>query len=214
MFAGSALGKRHRVYRRDAEPQARVSRVGVSGKDHQKAKRTDGDGVGDNTDIFGFKKSILNKKIEFKNKEVFIFGAGGVVPSIILALTNLKVKKIYVSNRTLKNADLIKEKFDFIEVVEWGKIIDCDLFINSTSVGLKNGESLDLSFDNLKGKRFFYDVIYNPSKTSFLFNAEKKGHEINNGRDMFLYQAQKAFNLWHNITPKIDEKLTRYLYND
>jgi shikimate dehydrogenase len=169
---------------------------------------------GDNTDIYGFEKSLLNKKLELKNKKVFIFGAGGVVPSIILALSNLKAKKIYVSNRTLKNANLIKEKFDFIEVVEWGKIIDCDLFINSTSVGLKDGESLDLSFDNLKGKKFFYDVIYNPSKTSFLLNAEKKGHEIINGRDMFLYQAQKAFNLWHNITPKIDEKLTRYLYND
>ena len=169
---------------------------------------------GDNTDIYGFEKSLLNKKLELKNKKVFIFGAGGVVPSIILALSKLKVKKIYISNRTLKNANLIKEKFDFIEVVEWGKIIDCDLFINSTSVGLKDGESLDLSFDNLKGKKFFYDVIYNPSKTSFLLNAEKKGHEIINGRDMFLYQAQKAFNLWHNITPKIDEKLTRYLYND
>ena len=174
----------------------------------------DGKIHGDNTDIFGFKKSILNKKIELKNKEIFIFGAGGVVPSIILALINSKVKKIYISNRTLKNADLIKEKFDFIEVVEWGKIIDCDLFINSTSVGLKDGESLDLSFDNLEGKKLFYDVIYNPSKTSFLLNAEKKGHEIINGRDMFLYQAQKAFNLWHNVTPKIDEKLIRYLYND
>jgi shikimate dehydrogenase len=169
---------------------------------------------GDNTDIYGFEKSLLNKKIELKNKEALIFGAGGVVPSIILALSNLKVKKIYVSNRTLKNANLIREKFNFIEVIEWEKIIDCDLFINSTSVGLKDGESLDLSFDNLKGKKLFYDVIYNPSKTSFLLNAEKKGHEIINGRDMFLYQAQKAFNLWHNITPKIDEKLIRYLYND
>jgi len=174
----------------------------------------DGKIHGDNTDIYGFEKSLLNKKIELENKEVFIFGAGGVVPSIILALSKLKVKKIYISNRTLKNANLIKEKFDFIEVVEWGKIIDCDLFINSTSVGLKDGESLDLSFDNLKGKKFFYDVIYNPPKTNFLLNAEKKGHEIINGRDMFLYQAQKAFNLWHNITPKIDEELIRYLYND
>ena len=174
----------------------------------------DGKIHGDNTDVFGFQESLSNKNIDLKNKDVFIFGAGGVVPSIILALSRLKVKKIYVSNRTLKNANLIKEKFDFIEVIEWGKIIDCDLFINSTSVGLKEGESFDLSFDNLKGKKFFYDVIYNPPKTSFLFNAEKKGHKIINGRDVFLYQAQKAFNLWHNITPEINEKLIRFLYND
>jgi shikimate dehydrogenase len=31
---------------------------------------------------------------------------------------------------------------------------------------------------------------------------------------MFLYQAQKAFNLWHNLTPNIDDQLINYLYND
>ena len=97
----------------------------------------DGKIHGDNTDIYGFEKSLLNKKIELENKEAFIFGAGGVVPSIILALTSLNINKIFLSNRTLKNANLIKDKFNFIEVIEWGKILNCDLFINSTSVGLK-----------------------------------------------------------------------------
>jgi shikimate dehydrogenase len=174
----------------------------------------DGKIHGDNTDVFGFQESLSNKNIDLKNKEVFIFGAGGVVPSIILALTNLNIKKIYLSNRTLKNANLIKDKFNFIEVIEWGKIINCDLFINSTSVGLKNNESLGLNFENIKEKKIFYDVIYNPPKTSFLLEAEKKGHKVINGRDMFLYQAQKAFNLWHNLTPNIDAQLINYLYND
>ena len=31
---------------------------------------------------------------------------------------------------------------------------------------------------------------------------------------MFLYQAQKAFSLWHNVKPKLEEKLTKFLYND
>ena len=174
----------------------------------------DGKIHGDNTDVFGFQESLSKKNIDLKNKEVFIFGAGGVVPSIILALTNLNIKKIYLSNRTLKNANLIKDKFNFIEVIEWGKIINCDLFINSTSVGLKNNESLGLNFENIKEKKFFYDVIYNPPKTSFLLEAEKMGHKVINGRDMFLYQAQKAFYLWHNLTPNIDDQLINYLYND
>jgi shikimate dehydrogenase len=174
----------------------------------------DGKIYGDNTDVFGFQESLSNNNIDLKNKDVFIFGAGGVVPSIILALTNLNVKKIYLSNRTLKNADLIKDRFNFIEVIEWGKIINCDLFINSTSVGLKNNESLGLNFENIKEKKIFYDVIYNHPKTSFLLEAEKKGHKVINGRDMFLYQAQKAFNLWHNLTPNINDQLINYLYND
>jgi shikimate dehydrogenase len=174
----------------------------------------DGKIHGDNTDVFGFQKSLSNSNVDLKNKEVLIFGAGGVVPSIILALTNLNIKKIYLSNRTLENANLIKHKFNFIEIVEFGKIINCDLFINSTSVGLKSGESLGLNLENIKEKKIFYDVIYNPPKTSFLLEAEKKGHKVINGRDMFLYQAQKAFNLWHNLTPSIDDQLINYLYND
>jgi shikimate dehydrogenase len=116
----------------------------------------DGKIHGDNTDVFGFQESLSNKNIDLKNKEVFIFGAGGVVPSIILALTNLNIKKIYLSNRTLKNANLIKDKFNFIEVIEWGKIINCDLFINSTSVGLKNNDNLGLNFENIKEKKIFF----------------------------------------------------------
>ncbi len=174
----------------------------------------DGKIHGDNTDVYGFEKSITNNNIELSGRSAFIFGAGGVVPSVITALLKLKVKEIFISNRTLENAKLIKNKFDFVKVIDWGKVESCDLFINCTTVGLKSSDSLKLNFNNLGEKKIFYDLIYNPSKTNFLLEAEKKGHKIINGRDMFLYQAQKAFNLWNNITPKIDEKLIRYLYND
>ena len=46
----------------------------------------DGKIHGDNTDIYGFQKSLSNNGVDLKNKDAFIFGAGGVVPSIILAL--------------------------------------------------------------------------------------------------------------------------------
>ena len=169
---------------------------------------------GDNTDVYGFEKSIINNKINLETKSAFIFGAGGVVPSIISALKILKIKKIYISNRTIKNANLIKDKFDFVEVVEWGKIKDCDLFVNSTSVGLKEGDNLGLNFNHLEKNKIFYDVIYNPRKTNFLIEAEKNGHKIINGMDMFLYQTQKAFYIWHNLTPEVDDKLINYLQND
>lgn len=169
---------------------------------------------GDNTDVYGFEKSIVNNKINVKDKTVLIFGAGGVVPSIILGLKNLKAGTIYISNRTVENAEKIKKNFDFVEIVEWGKPKICDLFVNSTSVGLREGEKFKFDYDFLTEKKTFYDVIYNPQKTAFLSEAEKLGHKVINGRDMFLFQAQKAFNLWHNLSPEIDRKLIGYLYND
>ena len=67
--------------------------------------------------------------------------------------------------------------------------------------------------DNLAKQKIFYDVIYNPPKTSFLSAAEKNGHKIINGRDMFLYQAQKAFNICHNVEPEINKELVGFLKN-
>ncbi len=176
--------------------------------------KKDGKIYGDNTDVYGFEKSIINNKIDLKNKTAMVFGAGGVVPSVIIGLKKLKIDKIFLSNRTLENAKIIKKNFDFVELVEWGKIENCDMFINSTSVGLIKNEKLNLNFGSLNGKKFFYDIIYNPPKTSFLLEAENLGHKILNGRDMFLYQAQQAFKLWHNLLPKIDNKLINFLYND
>ena len=169
---------------------------------------------GDNTDVFGFENSIINNRLNLQNKSVQIMGAGGVVPSIIVGLRNLQIGKIYVSNRTFENAKKIKDRFNFIEILEWGEVKNCDLFINSTSLGLKKEDKLDFNFKYIEGNKTFYDVIYNPVKTSFLENAEKFNHKIINGRDMFLYQAQEAFNLWHNFRPVIDKKLIKYLYND
>tara|TARA_B100001063_G_scaffold190172_1_gene180981 strand:+ start:914 stop:1753 length:840 start_codon:yes stop_codon:yes gene_type:complete len=176
--------------------------------------KKDGKVYGDNTDVYGFEKSIINNSLIIKDKTILLFGAGGVVPSIICALKNMNVGKVYLSNRTLENAEMIKKKFDFIEILEWGEIKNCDVLINSTSVGLKKGDKINFDLKSLVGKKIFYDLIYNPPKTTFLSDAEKLGHRIINGRDMFLFQAQKAFNLWHNVIPNIDEKLKGYIYND
>ena len=47
--------------------------------------------------------------------------------------------------------------------------------------------------------------------TNFLKRAKKLGHQTLNSESMFLYQAQKSFELWHSISPKIDKFLIDYL---
>ena len=64
--------------------------------------------IGHNTDIDGFELGLRYFKYNVKDKKVFILGAGGVVPSIILALKKMKVAKIFLSNRTKKKAELLK----------------------------------------------------------------------------------------------------------
>ena len=79
---------------------------------------------------------------------------------------------------------------------------------------IKKNDKIEIDFKKLSGKKIFYDLIYNPPITTLLSEAINNGHIIVNGKDMFLYQAQKAFSLWHNVNPKLEEKLTEFLYND
>ena len=166
---------------------------------------------GDNTDIIGFELSILDLKISLKGKTALIIGAGGVVPSIIVALQNLGTKEIYIMNRTTEKVETIKSNFNSIHGTKWGDLGNHDIYINATSVGLKKGDDLNLDIVGLEQGKLLYDVIYNPSMTNFLEKAKNHGHQILNGENMFLYQAQKAFELWHNISPKIDNFLIDYL---
>ncbi len=168
---------------------------------------------GHNTDIFGFAKAIKNLNFNIEGKKIFILGAGGVVPSIIFALNKMNVSKIIISNRTKKKAEDLKLRFSNIEVLNWGDLIDFDVIINATSLGL-NKETINLDFSKLGNNKLFYDVIYNPLETNFLREGKKLGNKTENGKLMFVYQAFEAFKLWHGIEPAINSETLEILNND
>ena len=167
--------------------------------------------VGHNTDIIGFETSIEKSKFNVFNKEVLILGAGGVVPSIIFALSKMKVSKIKISNRTKKKAENLKKLFKNIEILEWGEVPNFDMIINATSLGLKKEDKINLDFSLISKNGFFYDVIYNPRGTNFLKIGKSLGHKTLNGKLMFIYQALSAFNIWHKLEPNINENLIKLL---
>ena len=128
---------------------------------------------------------------------------------------------IMLSNRTKEKAKNLKKLFPQIELIEWGDIKNFDMIINTTSLGLKKNDKIPINYDQIQPGKFFYDVIYNPKKTNFLLEAEKRGHQIENGKMMFIYQAQEAFrlfsitsNVWQGLLPSINEKVLQLLEND
>ena len=167
--------------------------------------------VGHNTDISGFELGIKYCKYDINNKIVFILGAGGVVPSIILALRKMNVAKIIISNRTKSKAEDLKNFFGQIEVVDWGETPNFDMIINATSIGLKNEDGIKLDFSSVGLNKFFYDVIYNPRETIFLKRAKLFGNKTENGKMMFIYQAHQSFTIWHKLMPEINEEVINLL---
>jgi shikimate dehydrogenase len=167
--------------------------------------------IGENTDIEGFKISLEKTGQKTINKKALILGAGGVVPSIIIALKKMKIKKIYLSNRTDIKATELKKNFPEIEIIKWGETLDFDIIVNATSLGLKEEDEININYHKISKGKFFYDVIYNPPETNFLKNAKKYGGITRNGKMMFIYQAQKAFFIWHKIVPEVDNETINLL---
>ena len=167
--------------------------------------------IGQNTDIQGFEEAIKKIDFDFRNKKIFILGAGGVVPSIIYASIKMGSSEIIISNRTKEKAEKIKKIFNNIKLIKWGEISDFDVVINATSIGLNQEDKINLDFTNVGKNKLFYDLIYNPGETLFLNTGKKLGNKYENGKLMFVYQAFLAFKLWHGIEPIINSETMRLL---
>ena len=167
--------------------------------------------IGHNTDIEGFENAIKKINFDFKNKKIFILGAGGVVPSIIYASMKMNSSEIFVSNRTSEKAEKVKNIFNNIKLISWGDMPDFDVIINATSLGLNQEDKINLDLTEIGKNKLFYDVIYNPTETNFLKKAKKLGNKCENGKLMFIYQAFSAFKLWHGIEPSINNETIRLL---
>ncbi len=167
--------------------------------------------LGHNTDTSGFELAMRGKSYDIKGKKIFILGAGGVVPSIILALKKMGAHKIILSNRTKKKAEQLKKTFSNLEIVDWGETPEFNMIINATSLGLNKGDEIKLDYAGIGPNKLFYDVVYNPKQTKFLSKAKQFGNQTENGKMMFIYQAHQAFTLWHKVMPKIDEETIKLL---
>jgi len=170
---------------------------------------------GYNTDAFGFIQNIKeNSQFCFDDKTAFVLGAGGAARAVIQGLIDENVCKIYLSNRTLSKAQELKSMAqDIIEVIEWdgreSMLVETDLLVNTTSLGMSDKNSLELNLTALKKSALVTDIVYAPLMTDLLKQAEKNGHKIVTGIGMLLYQAQKSFEIWTGSFPDVDEDLVK-----
>jgi shikimate dehydrogenase len=167
--------------------------------------------VGHNTDVGGFELSLKYINYDVKNKNIMILGAGGVTPSIIIALKNMEASKIFLCNRTKEKAEILKKRYPYVEVINWGEIPNFNMIVNTTSVGLKKNDEINLNYKDIGSDKLFYDLIYNPKQTNFLLKAKKFGNKVQNGKMMFIYQAHQAFTIWHKTIVNIDEQTIELL---
>ena len=59
----------------------------------------------------------------------------------------------------------------------------------------------------MRSENFYHDVYEDTLKDAMLHLGRNFGNQAENGKMMFIYQAQLAFKIWHNLLPKVDDKL-------
>lgn len=153
---------------------------------------------GYNTDGDGFTMQLEKNGTRMKDAKVKIVGAGGATPSIVHALIAKGVESIVIYNRTLSKAEKIAEMNTLItpRPLEEFSADDCDILINTTSVGLDSYDCPVESFDGISPDTVVYDIIYSPSTTTFMQKALDRGVRAHNGLDMLRYQGLLADQIW------------------
>ena len=186
-------------------------------------KNEDGKLIGYITDGSGFVRSIKEDgKVELKNKNVYLLGAGGAGWAISGAIVKEKIRKLLITNRTMEKAIAIKnhlkENFNFtsVELIDFENrnginFQDIDIIINTTSVGMEEGDIVLIKEEKIKKNIFIYDIIYN-RKTELIKTAEKLNLPHLNGLSMLVYQGAISFEIWTGKKAPIDI-MKNSLYN-
>lgn len=144
-----------------------------------------------NTDAVGFEQSLFSwLGLDFRGKGMVI-GNGGASKAVQWVLKKHQIP-FYVLVRTMRQVHEIA--WEYAAAVAK----DCNLWINTTPIGMypNISEGLDLPYHLLTPHHYVYDLIYNPSETSFMSAAQKMGAKAKNGLDMLYKQADAAWNLW------------------
>jgi shikimate dehydrogenase len=154
-----------------------------------------------NTDPEGFRKS-LNQDLEFdaKNKNVLMLGSGGAGRAVMAGLNQEpRIKKLYIydpNSQAAKSVSGLEYECNFISKQDIGKVIsDCQLLVNASPVGMKQGDPLVIDKNLLHKGLFVYDVVYN-RETELIKEASARCQAASGGLGMLLYQGVIAWQFW------------------
>ena len=148
--------------------------------------------IGFNTDHYGFKKT-LEPLLKKRHRRALILGTGGASKAVAYTLKQLGIKYHYVS----RNPDF--EELNYSDLDE-DIISSYKLIINCTPLGTYPNidRAPDIPYEAISEKHFLFDLIYNPTETTFLKHGKAQGAKICNGLKMLEHQAEKSWSIWNS----------------
>lgn len=165
--------------------------------------------LGYNTDVEGAWKAMEGARIDLKNKQWTLFGAGGVARAVAYAvgarrsprsLTFLgrspeRLAQIANDMARLFTFPIRSASFSQGDVKRWSQ--EADILVNCTPVGMAgNSEEEPIPTQYLVPSQAIFDTVYNPPETKLLREGKARGCRTISGLEMFLLQGAAQFELW------------------
>ena len=173
---------------------------------------------GYNTDIYGFRRAIP-ADVDLSGKNVSILGTGGASRAAVAGLAELGVSEIDFYTRNIINSrqtlEYVRTKFPAItfnvyQIQNIRSLEGTSMVVNATPIGMRGfmADQMPLEgrdLDKLTPETIVYDIVYNPSKTILIKEAQRRGLRTIGGLDMLIYQAERALQIWTGKLPDTDK---------
>ena len=164
---------------------------------------------GFNTDGGGMVMACREAGIGLSGRSVLILGAGGTAAAIAVAFGDAGVGELHIANRSVERAALLRDKLHEtgmkdLAVHRLDALPDAEIVINTTPLGMKEGDPMPVPSGYVRKGRVFCDAVYRPgTQTPLVRLARERGVPVVAGDRMLLYQGVLAQKLWTGREPNV-----------
>ena len=168
----------------------------------------DGRLIGHNTDTTGFERAIGDLVAGSNHGPVALIGAGGVGKAIAFALANLGVVEISIFDADRVKAERLAMQLrgrmearvadDVANALQGAAGV-----VNGTPVGMLPDRGMAVPEALLHRDLWVADAVYTPLWTPLLTAARARGAKVMTGRELAIYQAADAFELFTGLKPSV-----------
>ena len=166
--------------------------------------------TGHNTDTTGFAQAVSGLVTASAHGPVAVIGAGGVGKAIAFALAGLSVKELRIfDSEHAKAAHLATQLQSQVSTSVPHSVEDALRgaagVVNGSPVGMLPNRGTPVPDALLHAGLWVADAVYSPLWTPLLTAANAKGAAVMTGRELAIYQAADAFELFTGLKPSATE---------
>jgi len=164
--------------------------------------------IGHNTDTTGFARAVA-PLLAASGNAVAVIGTGGVGKAIAFALASLKVTDLRIFDSEPARAEklaalLAKHGGARVAGSVEDALAGATGLVNGTPVGMLPNRDTPVPASLLRENLWVADAVYSPLITPLLAAAKAKGARIMTGRELAIYQAADAFELFTGLAPSTE----------